>query len=56
MKCKCGNEQHKPLVNPRPVSFTDQKSKQVVHILYQAGFVNSELCWFCATPTVGRYL
>jgi hypothetical protein len=56
MKCKCGNEAHKPVVNPRAISFMDSKTRQVVHILYQGGFNQHGECWFCSTPNVGRHL
>jgi hypothetical protein len=52
MKCKCGNEQGKPRVNPYPVSFKDDRSGKVVVLPYMGGFVtNWNLCWFCAFPS-----
>lgn len=50
-KCKCGNETGKPRVSPFPVSYVDQKSKQVVELLYMGGFSQHCLCWFCTFTT-----
>lgn len=56
MKCKCGNEQHKPRVNPFPVSYRDVKTKEEMIVLYNGGMCQIEngiQCWFCTFPNVG---
>lgn len=49
MKCKCGNEQGKPQVNPQIVSFKDTRSREEVQIFFMAGFIGDQ-CYFCAVP------
>lgn len=53
MKCKCGNEQGKPLVKPSPVTFVDVKTRQEVSLVFNAGFAfypdGTNRCWFCHT-------
>lgn len=45
MKCKCGNGQGMPLVNPRPIK--DSKGNP---LLYTGGMSAGGQCWFCAFP------
>lgn len=49
MKCKCGNEQGKPLKNPRPVTMT--MKGETVQLHYTGGMSADGKCWFCAFPT-----
>lgn len=51
MKCKCGNEQGKPMVSPQRVRIGGMKKDDHVDVYYMAGFCmgsdGSERCWFC---------
>ena len=47
MKCQCGNELGKPLVSPRPIVIVDEKTKKEISLLFMAGIVNDEICYFC---------
>lgn len=48
MKCACGNEQHRPLVSPRPHSFvvSIKGKRETIHLNFAGGFIGAE-CWFC---------
>lgn len=55
MKCKCGNEQGKPLVSPRPIKIGGLKKDDSVDVLYMGGMCHLPdglvQCWFCAFST-----
>lgn len=49
-KCKCGNEQGRPQVNPVGKVLFNLVTKEHEPLYYQAGNFRDGTCWYCQFP------